>query len=193
MTQNIKQNHEEFKELFYKGLYSYWDEKSFKNQFKYVVKLNDGTYLYLDNPSIKTSFCFADDYDDYENPDNPNNSYNRAHNARTNQNYFISKNLEKLEEKIKQLKDPRNLFVLIPYDKWPQHVCYVGVDWYGTKDNPTLYNFRSNYKRILTDEDIENILEVLEQIKKDFTKRLQTYLKRYGLSKVHAWTYWGNE
>lgn len=193
MTQNIKQNHEEFKELFYKGLYNYWDEKGFKNQFKYIVKLNDNSYLYLDNPSIKTSFCFADDYDDYENPENPNNSYNRAHNARTNQNYFISKNLEKIEEKINQLKDTRNLFVLVAYDEWPQHVCYRGVDWYGTKDNPTLYNWYGNYKRILTDEDIENILEVLEQIKKDFTKRLQTYLKRYGLSKVHAWTYWGNE
>ena len=40
-----------------------------------------------------------------------------------------------------------------------------------------------------TIEDIKLILETLEAEKAKFLKRLNTYLKRYGLSKIHSWTY----
>ena len=37
--------------------------------------------------------------------------------------------------------------------------------------------------------DIQAIIDGLEVVKKQFEKRLNTYLKRYGLSKLNVWTY----
>jgi hypothetical protein len=41
----------------------------------------------------------------------------------------------------------------------------------------------------LTQDEINRIIEGFQEVKKAFTKRLNTYLKRYGLTKVHSWTY----
>ena len=43
--------------------------------------------------------------------------------------------------------------------------------------------------RDLTPKDKEQILASLEIEKAKFTKRLNTYLKKYGLSKINTWTY----
>jgi hypothetical protein len=45
----------------------------------------------------------------------------------------------------------------------------------------------------MSKQDIENMLDWLEIAKANFTKRLQTYLKRFWLSKLHTWTYWRDE
>jgi hypothetical protein len=37
------------------------------------------------------------------------------------------------------------------------------------------------------------IIEGYEQVFADFVKRLQSYLKRYGLTKLDTWTYWIDE
>jgi hypothetical protein len=42
----------------------------------------------------------------------------------------------------------------------------------------------------LNDEDIEKIKEALEEEKTKFKKRLETYLKKYGTSKLKVWSYW---
>ena len=46
--------------------------------------------------------------------------------------------------------------------------------------------------RNLTSEEKELIINGLEYGLKLFRKRLDTYLKRYGLSKLHTWTYWAD-
>ena len=44
--------------------------------------------------------------------------------------------------------------------------------------------------RDITAEDFEAVRKAYEATGNDFRKRLGTYLKRYGLSKVQSWTYW---
>ena len=41
----------------------------------------------------------------------------------------------------------------------------------------------------LTDAEKNAILYGVEVVKEQFKKRLNTYLKRYGLTKIHSWTY----
>ena len=52
--------------------------------------------------------------------------------------------------------------------------------------DPRLYD-----ARVLDMDERQMIIDALIKEKEAFTKRLYTYLKRYGLSKVHSWTYWG--
>ena len=42
----------------------------------------------------------------------------------------------------------------------------------------------------ISEEDRERLYEGYVKLCNDFEKRLRTYLKRYGLTKVHSWTYW---
>jgi hypothetical protein len=44
----------------------------------------------------------------------------------------------------------------------------------------------------MCDEDRLAILEGLKREREKFDKRLQTYLKRYGTSKIRTWTYWAD-
>ena len=42
---------------------------------------------------------------------------------------------------------------------------------------------------VLSRDEINNITAGYEEVEKTFTKRLNTYLKRYGTSKLNVWTY----
>ena len=42
---------------------------------------------------------------------------------------------------------------------------------------------------MLTKEERQELVKGYEEVRKAFIKRLNTYLKRYGLSKVRTWTY----
>lgn len=41
----------------------------------------------------------------------------------------------------------------------------------------------------LTEQDEAKYLAALEKVRADFVKRLNTYLKKYGTSKLHTWAY----
>ena len=59
------------------------------------------------------------------------------------------------------------------------------------------YGESPRYKEFINGElsksDIQKILNILAEELQKFAKRLNTYLKRYGLSKVHSWSYWRDE
>jgi hypothetical protein len=44
----------------------------------------------------------------------------------------------------------------------------------------------------MTSEQRAEIIKALEWSRGEFEKRLNTYLKRYGTSKIHTWTYWAD-
>ena len=46
-----------------------------------------------------------------------------------------------------------------------------------------------NYQE-LEGENLKRVIEGHKIVKAKFEKRLNTYLKKYGLTKVHAWSYW---
>lgn len=195
----FENNFVEFKELYYKKHFSYFKEKEYNSHFKYIVKLENELYYHIDTPSIETSFCYADDYDDYSNYNDPNNSWNECENARTNQEHFKRKNLEKLNRYIELFENESTIFVLKKNYSYSDNIVYLEqTKWYGYQDNPTIIDYHSgreltkekDYIRVLSKEDRETIIKAYKQVKKDFEKRITTYLKKYGLSKVRAWSYW---
>ena len=55
--------------------------------------------------------------------------------------------------------------------------------------------YKEQYKGITlaSKEDAETIYQAVLNEKNKMEKRLDTYLKRYGLSKLHVWTYDRND
>lgn len=164
-------------------------------------------YLYtIDKPHLERHFCFwySDDYD--------GSDFNRANElseyARTNEQYFINKNLEILNRTIQDYKEALEsergfndwwclpMMIVRPRSNDLSDCKICEVEWCHQWDIESEKNRLARFDSELvplTKKDIENVLDWLEQAKANFTKRLHTYLKRFWLSKLHTWTYWRDE
>lgn len=187
------------------------DKNYYKQNYEYVLKIAN-YFILFEKPRIKTSFCFGHGQNGVSTEEETNNAFSMLKHARTSEKYFIEENLEELNQKIEEIE----IFLM---DDWEQKEKYVKEQYQLTKkwhymnaqhiekmflcanNGNTAYIFiQSNYRdeerlhfceviKELTKDDLKNILAVYQQQKKNFEKRLQTYLKRYGLSKLHTWTY----
>ena len=144
-----------------------------------AVMLENGMIYLFEKPKIETNFCFG-----YRLSGGDTNEYDEANNMCHHvQNdkgmYFLEKNLEKFDNFEEFLKT---------------ETIYACLRYYGTKfcgvynTRYTLAVVESVY--VLTKNDIENLREVNQSEKEKFKKRLNTYLKKYGTSKLHTWSYW---
>lgn len=154
-------------------------EKYFREKVAWLVKLSDGTLFEIEKPSIETHFCFGErgyDYDD---------AVHAACEARTNEDLFRIRNLRAINDKIAELENGPD-----PGCKmWVNVVYGVSADYvnHGDEWHMELVNCKTHE---LTKEDRDAIRAGYEIVKEAFEKRINTYLKRYGLSKVRSWTYW---
>ena len=119
-----------------------------------------------------------------------------ADNARKNVNYFINENMRQITEKIDCLKEAlenkREVYTFVHYSGQPADSELVTYNCVRLCDNPEYAPFRwSNLQSVkkLSSEDIQAIIDGLEEVSKKFAKRLNTYLKKYGLEKLNVWTY----
>lgn len=155
---------------FYKGYY-----KDYKIG---AVKINGG-FVLIDKPRIENQFCWADEGPQYEH-------YKEVHSSDENlKRYFLAQNLKDFDQQIDMLLDCHDIYLTQP-DK-NGRVEYYKIDYYwgnGEKRNET--------DKKITLEQSQEIIEALRWGKAQFEKRLQTYLKRYGTSKLHTWTYWAD-
>lgn len=177
---------------------TYWKNdagmiKHFKTTTAAVVELENGDLIPIDKPRIETRFCFGYGLYGVSTDEEYKDAENMRQHAETSQDYFIKENLKGIEEIINELKD----------DSFEVYtaLAYIGQDE-GTKtksyhltricNNPE-YNpaWWANYKGLtkMTTADRERLIKAYEEVKQAFIKRLNTYLKRYGLSKIDTWTY----
>lgn len=140
-----------------------------------AVRSNYG-YILIPKPDIENKFCFRDEGADYE-------AYKEIIKTdKTLERYFLSENLDTVDRKIRKLEGEARLFVSQPRD------CNGKVYWY-----EGMYGEKRN------DNDIEMPNELRKELIKAykvsralFEKRLKNYLKRYGTSHIHTWTYWAD-
>lgn len=157
-----------------------------------IVYLPDGVFV-IDKPSIQTDFCFG--YHDYEDVDDPygyNGAQRRADAAEKSTEFFIRKNLENcgFDDWIRELTDKWSVVYLRPkYWSQTEDCKLLDLTDYGNEQRVPA----NADGRLLTTEERALIIKGYESAKEKFTKRLNTYLKRYGLSKVNTWTYWLDE
>jgi len=146
------------------------------------VRLKSGHILAIDKPRIETRFCFG--YSDSRYDEDYDRANNMARYASTSEEYFKAENLKQLQETIDALN---------------------GIGKYGQKVVPFIFyiddgvatlNFCSrsvlieNNQEEINEQDREAIMTAYKLEIAAFEKRLNAYLKHYGLSKVHTWSYW---
>ena len=157
-----------------------------------IRKLSNGGLITWDKPEINTSFCFGymgqSDYEDAQQ---------NAKNAKKDEDYLLSENLGIFDVTIKKIKstlkenNENKLYIYKEYSRDSVNLWGFTV----LSFSEFIYqNERKLYNEIqeASDEDIKIILEAEKEERAKFEKRLKTYLKRYGLSKVKTWSYWSD-
>lgn len=165
--------------------------KYYMDKIGYIVELEDGNLYIIEKPRIKTEFCFGEHGYDYDD------ASKAAETAATSERYFISVNMKDLEDEIKQVK------------KWPETNYDYTKKMYLLPHNEEYEGRKTMYTRLLTDydgakdkdaalgrpvskKDRYAIIGGYQEVQKRFLTRLRTYLKKYGMSKIHTWTYWAD-
>lgn len=153
--------------------------------------LDDGTAFIWEKPSIKTSFCFGESGYDYDE------AQEMAAHARNSEDYFKRENLREFDA-ILQALDGEGAGVYAgaqPYIKQigcqgPGAIGLSELQWLRTIDFFNLSEQQKQSIRLPYAEELDTIIEGYKAERTAFEKRLNTYLKRYGMSKVNSWTHW---
>ena len=179
-----------------------------REKFSYAVRLENGGIVYFEKPSIKTAFCFG--YStcgqgaEYEEA-------NEACRKADSEEYFLKANLNPYDEEIKALEcnceyDHENGERNYQYDgrvwylqrqEYNSQTALLNLYKFCACDEWDMRNYPFRYKEgnytKMSDADRKTIIAAAKHERDKFEKRLHTYLKRYGTSKLRTWTYWVDE
>lgn len=162
-----------------------------------IMMTDCGVILVFDKQHVDAgTFWFHDEGPNYE-------YYKKVTESdKTKTEYFMRANLEKIDNLIKELTERKNQWgdELVPVfheHEW----CSVGLlGWGNSIYMMKEYDVRSdeqdprsrNYTHRMTENDAKKALAILKSERAKFEKRLQAYLKRYGVSKISFGTYWAD-
>lgn len=149
-----------------------------------VWKTADGFFVSVMKDRIEKSFCFSMDINGIVTHESHRDAIKQAENARTNEDYFLSENLRGVNADIQDAQDADQLFLVCDNTKRIASVKSA------TYFEHWMHEFeRDKIVRELTAEEKQEYLGKLYNRREAFTKRLRTYLKKYGLKNLHVWTY----
>lgn len=154
-------------------------------------ELDDGTAFIWEKPSIEKRFCFGESGYDYDE------AQRMAAHARNSEEYFRRENLREFDAVIAALDGEGTGF----YDHaqpYIQQESYHGAGtislsklvWLCPADFYRMTEQQKQRIRVPYQSELETITEGYKAERTAFEKRLNSYLKRYGLSQVKSWTYW---
>lgn len=136
-----------------------------------AVKLRDKYYI-IEKASIENRFCFHDEgpsYDFYKKISSDDEKL---------KDYFLSENRRVYTSDINSIKE-NGAFVKFCDNS---NRAYV---------SGSIGSINDDYIKA-TDEETKEIINALEYALQLLDKRLNAYLKRYGVSKLYLWTYWAD-
>lgn len=174
-----------------------------------AVALLGDSILPIDKKSIKKHFCFGED-----GGESYDAALSMARTARTSADYFKRENMQEHIEWIEALQEqldfcnnsekmPPDWWYLIGHHK-KSKIAYIYtakltdiINALGgscfVRDLPgTKIDFWGATYTIPGAGDLEKIIEAYKEAAAQHEKRVNTYLKKYGLEYVHSWTYWIN-
>lgn len=168
-----------------------FDAKCFDARYnEYLLKFGD-YFLGFDKPIIQTRFCFGYGQYGISTDDDFDRACEEKRNMETNKQTFIDANLKGLNKSIEDIETfikekcfaNRYNKIFICKNNY-NHLAYLAWSW----DYDNIRN-KDDIIKEATKEDLLLIIEVYKQQIENLKKRLNTYLKRYGLSKLTTWTY----
>lgn len=157
-----------------------------------VVKLSNGKFIDIRKPTIQTSFCFG--YSDCGQGSTYEEAEKMRAYAKTQESYFIRKNLEKFSWWYNTLlESPEDIYITNHYWKSPADTKIKSLEriddwhWMCLRDDK-----KAEYEKV-SRQDLDLIIQAYAEEINAFEKRLKTYLKRYGTKHLDCWTYWLDE
>lgn len=169
----IEEYIEEIKKVYPEPEYdeTVWDY--FRKETSAVVKLSNGMYLPLEKSRIVTTFLVSDKIKD---------AIHLCEEIKTSEQAFINANTRAMRDSIKSLEG--DLCCL--KREYPDKSMEFNIAELLSLREGSCHD---SEEIALSSEDRKLIIEAKKRELEKFTKRLKTYLKRYGLSKVSARTY----
>ena len=150
-----------------------------KKTLSNVFKTSFGAFIPMDKPTLETRFCFSFDEHVSGSIEDSNNTLRNFQDEA-----FKKENLKELTEKIVRLQDPNNkIYFMSNYRVANSIGSFVTQDY--------ILRFPNDDKKYteLSDSDRSGLINMYNEELKKFEKRLDTYLKKYGTSKLTKWTY----
>ena len=181
------------------------------NEIACMTTLPNGEVITVRKRKIEKDFCFGEhgyDYDDAQD---------MAHHARTSEDYLKTENMIFFNQWVSDLQD---CYENGRTDRLPSYVLAIG-DTYDTPTNIkqlvwvrltdlidamggsvhmedipgktfSHYMYGSHSLRVATKEEIREILDLYKFARQKHEKKVDAYIKKYGTTKVHSWTYWAD-
>lgn len=143
----------------------------------FAIKLRNKIVTFY-KPHIEKNFCFG--FDEHVEGDIAK-AHNQAEIARNNFEYFKRKNLSQIDNDIASLENKNNDFIISKL-YWNESGDFVGIR------RIREFDYKDKFD-LITDDERKEYIEAYKLHKERFSKRIDTYLKKYGLKKVHSWTY----
>ena len=157
-----------------------------------LIKLSTGQLYATDKPRIETEFCFG--YSSIgQGPSFEECSEKMDDFRKHTEEWFKNDNLQGFDSFLEQLdkKDVRELYLTSRYyNEYGANI--VQTSWVSDFDFDCRGVRREEYTKV-SPEDKEAIRQVWLADRKEFEKRLDTYLKKFGTSKLRVWRYWIDE
>ena len=154
-----------------------------KNGTPYI--LSGDEFFVIDKPKIETYFCFGyqTNYSGHEYED----AEKLRERCANSEKYFRHENTKQLEGIICRLKDTsKKAYKQIHYQRGEKQMS-IKIPY--NRDAYERMN-RANELTELTESERAAVVAAYETELSKLNKRLDSYLKRYGLSKLKTWTYW---
>lgn len=156
----------------------------------------------IEKRKVEKRFCFG--YSDCGQGEDYLTAIRMADKARNGSGYFKAENLKYYTDWIENIKSGNPITLCETYSKlspvrflrclrWMDVLDAVGGSARLEDLKGTMVEIDEREVYILTDEEKEIVREAFEQAMKAHEKKLDAYLKRYGTSKIRAWTYWLDE
>ena len=150
------------------------DPEYYKSRFSTGIRFPEGVYLFQ-KPRIENDFCFRDEGPEYD-------YYKElCNNKKLLEEHFIDHNMEQVREP----KEGENMYII--KDSWSTD-GRVYIRWadypFGVANDQTV--------REATEREEQEYRLQLRAVRAEFGKRIDKYLKRFGTSKLHIWSYWAD-
>ena len=171
-----------------------------------------GLLLTVERQRIEKDFCFR--YSDDSTGEDYDRAIDMVAKAYNSDTYFRAYNMRTFNEDLAMLRE--NLELLHGQEKLPE---MIAVAYLPSRGNLTCLGFRRpaavieasgpvfvrelpgkelresrcSSVYIPTEDELRAIIAAYEAAAQEHRKKVDNYLKRYGLSKVRAWSYWRDE
>ena len=174
------------------------------NKATTMAILPDGGIVTVEKQKIEKDFCFGESGYDYDD------AQRAAEHARTSEGYFFRENMASFNGWINSLEEAKEIsgnymlhiidrhYFGQPDDCKIRSIQLVRINEILDVTGPAFLRelpgkqvkLRGCDGHLATLEEIDLIIQAYKEAATDHEKKVRSYLKRYGTSKVNAWTYW---